>query len=77
LSRTVNLLFTLVWLFFTAPLFMDDCSSTGLWLVEPVPISPLAFLGFGNEGDHWWRWDWDHLPRLYLGETWWQSGIAL
>ncbi|KAH8130084.1 hypothetical protein ACSS6W_006974 [Trichoderma asperelloides] len=75
--RIVNLLFTLTWLFYTAPLFMDDCSSTGLWLVEPVPASPLLFLGFGNEGDHWWRWDRDHLPGLYLGETWWQSGIAL
>ncbi|RFU75292.1 hypothetical protein TARUN_6976 [Trichoderma arundinaceum] len=77
ISRTANLLFTLVWLYFTAPLFIDDCSSTGLWLVEPVPISPLRFLGFGYEGDHWWRWDWDHLPKLYLGETWWQTGIAL
>lgn len=76
-SRAVNLLFTLTWLFFTAPLFMDDCSSTGLWLVEPVPASPLLFLGFGSEGDHWWRWDWDHLPGLYSGETWWRSGIAL
>ncbi|KAH6608727.1 hypothetical protein Trco_002073 [Trichoderma cornu-damae] len=77
LSRTANLLFTLAWLYFTAPLFIDDCSSTGLWLVEPVPVSPLRFLGFGYEGDHWWRWDGDHLPKLYLGETWWQSGIAL
>ncbi|KAL6887922.1 hypothetical protein GGI43DRAFT_263905 [Trichoderma evansii] len=76
-SRMVNLLFTLTWLFFTAPLFMDDCSSTGLWLVEPVPVSPLLALGFGNEGDHWWRWDQDHLPSLFLGKTWWQSGIAL
>ncbi|KAL7925047.1 hypothetical protein ACQKWADRAFT_310639 [Trichoderma austrokoningii] len=76
-SRMANLLFTLTWLFFTAPLFMDDCSSTGLWLVEPVPASPLLFLGFGGEGDHWWRWDWDHLPSLYVGETWWQSGIAV
>lgn len=76
-SRMVNLLFTLTWLFLTAPLFMDDCSSTGLWLVEPVPVSPLLALGFGNGGDHWWRWDQDHLPRLHLGETWWQSGVAV
>ncbi|KAL7789442.1 hypothetical protein V8C37DRAFT_386521 [Trichoderma ceciliae] len=76
-SRTANLLFTAAWLYLTAPLFIDDCSSTGLWLVEPVPISPLRFLGFGFEGDHWWRWDSDHLPKLHLGDTWWQSGIAL
>lgn len=77
LSRTVNIFFTLGWLYFTAPFFIDDLSSTGLWLVEPVPISLFRFLGFGYEGDHWWRWDTDHLPKLYIGETWWQSGIAL
>ncbi|KAL7945907.1 hypothetical protein V8C42DRAFT_352859 [Trichoderma barbatum] len=76
-SRFVNLLFTLGWLYFTAPLFIDDLSSTGLWLVEPVPVSLFRFLGFGHEGDHWWRWDWDHLPKLYVGETWWGTGIAL
>ncbi|KAL6814772.1 hypothetical protein V8C40DRAFT_255469 [Trichoderma camerunense] len=76
-SRTVNLCFALTWLYFTAPLFIDDLSSTGLWLVEPVPVSLFRFLGFGHEGDHWWRWDWDHLPKLYIGETWWQTGIAL
>lgn len=76
-SRMANLVFTLTWLFFTAPLFVDDCSSTGLWLVEPVPASPLLLMGLGSEGDHWWRWDRDHMPSLYLGETWWQSGIAV
>ncbi|EHK17542.1 uncharacterized protein TRIVIDRAFT_160870 [Trichoderma virens Gv29-8] len=76
-SRTVNLLFTMAWFYFTAPLFIDDLSSTGLWVVEPVPISLFRFLGFGHEGDHWWRWDWDHLPKFYIGETWWETGIAL
>ncbi|KAL7935258.1 hypothetical protein V8C35DRAFT_268976 [Trichoderma chlorosporum] len=76
-TRTVNLVYTLAWLYFTAPLFIDDLSSTGLWLVEPVPVSLFRFLGFGFEGDHWWRWDWDHLPKIYIGETWWQTGIAL
>lgn len=76
-GRAVNLVFTLAWLYATGHLFMDDCSSTGLWLVEPVPVSLFRFLGFGHDGDHWWRWDGDHLPKLYRGDTWWQSGIAL
>ncbi|KAH0491380.1 hypothetical protein TgHK011_002814 [Trichoderma gracile] len=75
--RTGNLVFALGWLYFTAGLFMDDLSSTGLWTVEPVPVSLFRFLGFGFEGDHWWRWDRDHLPKVYIGKTWWQTGIAL
>ncbi|KAL6873196.1 hypothetical protein J3F83DRAFT_607117 [Trichoderma novae-zelandiae] len=75
--RAGNMVFALAWLYFTAGLFVDDLSSTGLWMVEPVPVSLFRFLGFGYEGDHWWRWDKDHLPKVYIGETWWQSGIAL
>ncbi|PTB67106.1 hypothetical protein BBK36DRAFT_65688 [Trichoderma citrinoviride] len=75
--RTGNLVFALVWLYLTAGLFMDDLSSTGLWTVEPVPVSLFRFMGLGFEGDHWWRWDRDHLPKVYIGETWWQTGIAL
>ncbi|KAL7815365.1 hypothetical protein V8C44DRAFT_324295 [Trichoderma aethiopicum] len=75
--RTGNSVFVLLWLYFTAGLFMDDLSSTGLWTVEPVPVSLFRFLEFGFEGDHWWRWDRDHLPKVYIGETWWQTGIAL
>ncbi|ETS04400.1 hypothetical protein M419DRAFT_73557 [Trichoderma reesei RUT C-30] len=75
--RAGNLAFALVWLYSTAGLFMDDLSSTGLWTVEPVPVSLFRFLGFGFEGDHWWRWDRDHLPKVHIGETWWQTGIAL
>ncbi|KAK1249137.1 hypothetical protein MKX07_002653 [Trichoderma sp. CBMAI-0711] len=75
--RAGNLVFALGWLYSTAGLFMDDLSSTGLWTVEPVPVSLFRFLGFGFEGDYWWRWDRDHLPKVYIGETWWQTGIAL
>ncbi|KND89471.1 hypothetical protein TOPH_05854 [Tolypocladium ophioglossoides CBS 100239] len=77
LTRAANLLFTVVWLYLTAGLFIDDIASTGLWLLEPVPISPLRWLGFGHPTDHWWRWDRDHFPKWYSGGNWWDTGIAL
>lgn len=77
MRRTGNLLFCLVWLYITAPLFIDDLSSTGLWMFEPVPISPLRYFGFGFPGDHWWRWDREAWPKLYPVRHWWEIGIAL
>ncbi|KAK2592857.1 hypothetical protein QQS21_009460 [Conoideocrella luteorostrata] len=75
--RAGNLGFCLLWLSLTAPLFVNDMASTGLWLLEPVPISPMRYMGFGNPGDHWWRWDREHLPKLYPVKHWWEVGIAL
>lgn len=72
-----NILFTLAWLHYTADLFCDDLASAGIWLLEPVPFSFIRALGFGYPGDHWWRWDRHHWPRIYSGEHWWLSGIAL
>jgi hypothetical protein len=77
LSRLGNLAFVAAWLHLTASFFVDDVSSAGLWLFEPVPISPLRMLRFGHPGDHWWRWDRAHFPRWHTGERWWQSGIAI
>ncbi|TWU77861.1 hypothetical protein ED733_003439 [Metarhizium rileyi] len=72
-----NVLFCLAWLAMTAPFFIDDMASTGLWMFEPVPISPLRYLGFGHADDHWWRWDWEQLPKRYPAGHWWEIGIAL
>ncbi|KID66825.1 hypothetical protein MAN_05106, partial [Metarhizium hybridum] len=72
-----NGLFCLAWLYMTAPFFIDDVASTGLWMFEPVPISPLRYMGFGHPEDPWWRWDRDHLPKWYPAKHWWEVGIAL
>ncbi|KYK55587.1 hypothetical protein DCS_07550 [Drechmeria coniospora] len=77
LTRIANFLFTFVWMYATSTLFIDDISSSGLWLLEPVPISPLRWLGYGHPTDHWWRWDRDHFPKWHSGAHWWETGIAL
>ncbi|GAB0132226.1 hypothetical protein EsDP_00000668 [Epichloe bromicola] len=77
MRRCGNLAFCLVWLYFTAALFVNDLASMGFWLLEPVPISPLRLLGFGPVDDHWWRWDAHHLPKVYPWKHWWEIGVAL
>ncbi|KHN99862.1 uncharacterized protein MAM_01786 [Metarhizium album ARSEF 1941] len=72
-----NVLFCLAWLYMTAPFFIDDMASTGLWMLEPVPISPLRCMGFGHPADRCWRWDRHHLPKWYKAKHWWEIGIAL
>ncbi|UNI21057.1 hypothetical protein JDV02_007081 [Purpureocillium takamizusanense] len=75
--RMANVVFTAAWMYATAWLFIDDIASSGLWLVEPVPISPLRWMGLGHPSDHWWRWDRDQLPKWHVGRHWWDTGLAL
>jgi hypothetical protein len=71
-----NLLFTFAWLVGTGWILVDDFSRGGVWLYEPIPISPLRGLGFGVQGDGWWCWE--HIGvSWYTGKHWWESGIAL
>ncbi|TVY36969.1 hypothetical protein LSUB1_G005480 [Lachnellula subtilissima] len=70
-----NLVYTLLFLFSTCWLMGDDFARGGVWLFEPVPISPLRGLGYGVEGDGWWCWG--HIGvGWYTGEHWWESGVA-
>ncbi|KAH7328699.1 hypothetical protein B0I35DRAFT_404027 [Stachybotrys elegans] len=75
--RVTNLAFTLAWLYVTAPVFVNDLASTGLWLLEPVPVSPLRFFGFGHPTDHWLRWTRDYYPTWFADSAWWRSGLAM
>lgn len=77
LRRAGNLAFVSAWLISTQYWMLDDIARSGIWLLEPVPLSPLRALGLGGPGDHWWRWTWDELPRLHSGAHWWDSGVAL
>lgn len=77
LCRIANLAAALGWLYLTADLFLDDLASCGLWLFEPVPVSPFRALGFGHQGDHWWRWDQEQFPKWYSGLPWWKTGVAI
>lgn len=70
-----NFTFTLVWLYITSPWLVDDFASGGIWLFEPVPISPIRALGFGNKDDSWWCWDFSSVG-WYRSEKWWLNGLA-
>ena len=74
-ARTGNALFVVAWLYCTAKPFMDDVSSAGLWLLEPVPVSLFRWLGQGHPSDSWWRWGEDMGGLWYSGKHWWQSGM--
>ncbi|KAH7418602.1 membrane bound O-acyl transferase family-domain-containing protein [Cadophora sp. MPI-SDFR-AT-0126] len=76
IRQTGNFAFVFIWLFYTGWWLTDDFARGGIWLYEPIPVSVLRGLGFGDEGDGWWCWE--HLGiGWYSGKHWWESGIAL
>jgi hypothetical protein len=70
-----NFAFTFTWLYCTSPLLIDDFARGGVWLFQPVVISPLRALGYGEPGDSWWCWE-DVKVRWYVGKHWWERGLA-
>lgn len=70
-----NFVLVHVWFYYTAPFLTDDFARGGVWLFEPIPVSPLRGMGFGAEGEGWWCWK-GRLVGWYWGEKWWQSGVA-
>lgn len=71
-----NCLFVVFWLFSTGWWLADDFARGGVWLWEPIPISPLRGLGFGLEGDGWLCWD-TFGYGWYHGKHWRESGLAM
>ncbi|KAK3713891.1 hypothetical protein LTR37_008141 [Vermiconidia calcicola] len=76
LKRTVNFLVVHTWLYFTGPLLLDDFAKGGVWLFEPVALSPLRLLGLGAKDDRFFCW-WDGIVFWRSGKHWWDTGIAL
>ncbi|KFA66306.1 hypothetical protein S40285_01922 [Stachybotrys chlorohalonatus IBT 40285] len=77
LCRASRLVFAVVWLHVTSTVFVDDLATTGLWLLEPVPVSPLRWLGFGHSDDHWLRWTREYFPWWHVDQHWWETGLAM
>lgn len=82
LRRAGNLLFCFAYLHACQRLLCDDLARAALWLLEPVPFSPVrAVLGLlGGEKGEWWRWGDPALwPGWYYGGSsrWWVTGVAL
>ena len=71
-----NFLFTFTWFFYTGWLLVDDFARGGIWMWEPLPISPMRALGFGSGDDSWWCWG-DLGIGWYTGKHWWESGISI
>lgn len=78
LSRVGNLVFVLGWLHYTRAWFVDDLSRGAVWLFEPVPVSVVRLLGFGENGDDTvWRWGWDEMPGSWTQGRWWERGLKI
>jgi len=75
-KRTGNFIYVHIWFYYTAPLLVADFAQGGVWLFEPIPISPLRGLGFGSAEDGWFCWT-STVVRWHSGGNWWNSGIAL
>jgi hypothetical protein len=76
LRRTANFLFVFCWLMTSGALIADDFARGGLWLMEPIPISPLRGLGFGLPGQGWWCWR-EPWFRYWSDGSYWGSGIRV
>ncbi|GME42553.1 uncharacterized protein LTHEOB_5546 [Neofusicoccum parvum] len=79
--QLANFVIVHVWFYYTAPLLADDFARGGIWLFEPVPLSPLrGMLGLGGEGMGWYCWrervEGAYWVKWYPGKHWWESGIA-
>ena len=80
IRQSGNMLFVIVFLFYTGPWLADDFSRCGIWLFEPLPFSIFRGLGFGP-GDVWAPWFqgsevWNWLG-LWKGTSWYESGLAI
>ncbi|KAJ5087843.1 hypothetical protein N7456_011459 [Penicillium angulare] len=75
LGRTTNATIVFFWLLLSGGLIADDFARGGLWLMEPVPFSPLRGLGLAN-GQGWWCWQGTWFAHWSDG-TYWGSGIRV
>lgn len=76
LRRTTNLIFVISWLMLSGKPIIDDFARGGIWLTEPIPVSPLRGMGFGAEGEGWWCWR-EPWVRVWSDGTWWGSGVRI
>lgn len=76
LCRTANAAFAFGWLIFCGGYIADDFAKAGLWLTEPLPVSPLRGLGFGLgvEGEGWWCWN-EPWFQWWDDGTFWGRGL--
>ena len=75
LRRTANAVFVFCWLLYSGAFIADDFARGGLWLMEPLPFSPLRGLGLVQGEGFWcWREPWF---QYWTDGTYWGSGIRV
>ena len=67
-----NLVVVAIWCYVVGPVVADDFAATGVWLYEPLPISPIRAL----RGEGLWRWG-GRWVRWYTADRWWRSGVQV
>lgn len=72
LRRIGNVAFVISWLLFSGNRIADDFAKGGMWLTEPLPISPLR--GLIGQGWNCWQAPW--FERHDDG-TFWGSGVRV
>jgi Membrane bound O-acyl transferase family len=79
LKRAGTLAYIIAWFYTTGPWLADDFARSGIWLLEPAPISLLRGLGLGARGEGWWCWHgtWAAWWSGIEGTPWWKKGIAI
>lgn len=76
-GQVANLAWVYVWMWLTGGFLADDFARGGLWLAEPLMVSPARGLGYGVDGDGWFCWSGVWVWVWRDSERWWQSGLAL
>ncbi|POS87999.1 hypothetical protein EPUL_003230 [Erysiphe pulchra] len=76
IRQFTNLFYTLSWLYLTGSFAADDFARSGVWLMKPLPFSPMEALGFGehNCSRNFMKY---FSLMWYTGNHWWESGITL
>ncbi|KAJ5182739.1 hypothetical protein N7492_000355 [Penicillium capsulatum] len=75
LRRTANAVLVFCWLLYSGPFIANDFARGGLWVMEPLPFSPIRALGLAqNEGAWCWRESWF---QYWNDGTYWGSGIRI
>jgi hypothetical protein len=81
LGRLGNFTWMMYFLYYTAPLLVEDFARGGVLLFEPLPFSPTRALGLApaKEEAIVGRFPFllDGVAFWHQGPTWWQSGLAL
>lgn len=75
IRHVANFIWVHAWFLATGPLLTDDFARGGLWLFEPIMLSPLRGLGYGVPGDGWYCWS-GTIAHWHGKGPFWLRGIA-